>query len=391
MKYKITSKRKIQRAVTALIPTYASVPQARRGEQETEQILLDSLFEFAALGEAPAKEKIRLSSAHKLRSVLRRIAIKFEKSQKRPITFWAKALGAVLGVETAIALIAALVFFGRFIIPHDTLSVPSFVGADVRELHDTDEYELIISYKNHDELAAGTVISQTPSPDTERKLFWGKGPCRIFLSVSAGKHFYDIPDLTGQSRRDALLTLKTSNIPVKIVTQYSDSVKAGYVIDTVPPADQRLYDGEVLTLKVSLGAYVRTVYVPSLFGMSESEATSAISSAGLTLGKITYQSSDIPAGKVISQQYTPFSKIRSGVSVDITVSLGNSFVQKHVPDLYGLTVEEAAEELRRVGLVIGNIYSVASGAPSGTVISQSPEPSTPITSNITSVDIYVSS
>ena len=54
-------------------------------------------------------------------------------------------------------------------------------------------------------------------------------------------------------------------------------------------------------------------------------------------------------------------------------------------------VEDAAEALETVGLVIGNIYAVSSGAPKGTVISQSVAPSTPINSNITSVDIYVSS
>ena len=131
--------------------------------------------------------------------------------------------------------------------------------------------------------------------------------------------------------------------------------------------------------------------MPSLFGLSETEASAAISYAGLTLGKITYQSSDIEAGKVIAQQYTPFSQLTSGTSIDITVSLGNAFTQKYIPELYGLTVEEAAEKLGAVGLVIGNIYAVSSGAPAGTVISQSILPSTPITSNITSVDIYVSS
>ena len=62
-----------------------------------------------------------------------------------------------------------------------------------------------------------------------------------------------------------------------------------------------------------------------------------------------------------------------------------------VPDLYGMSLEEAAEKLREFGLVIGNTYPVANAAPKGTVITQSPVAGTPLTSSTVSVDLYVSS
>ena len=395
MKYRIISKRTVSRTKTSVVP-YCVLPEKfEDGNTQREKILLDSLFELATLPEVSRPRKIRqrkkLFLRQKLHARLGSLERKLEQTQKHATTFYTRVLFGVWGVTGAIALITLFVFFGKLIIPHSTLRIPSFVGMDVSELENTEEYELIISYESHDELAAGTVISQTPPMDTERKLFPNSGACKIFLSVSAGKHFYSIPSLTGLSRRDALLLLRSEDIPVRVVTQHSDTVAAGYVIDTLPPPDQKLFEGETLTLRVSLGKAARTVYVPSLFGLSETEASAAIRSAGLTLGKITYQSSDIEAGKVIAQQYTPFSQLTSGKSIDITVSLGNAFTQKYIPELYGLTVEEAAEKLGAVGLVIGNIYAVSSGAPAGTVISQSILPSTPITSNITSVDIYVSS
>ena len=398
MKYRIISKKTIYRGELALVPfnTSAPVPTATSREQEREKILLDVLFEISTLPEAPAKakkarRKSRVVTREQIRSRLTQLAEKMEQKQKKPIAFYVHAALSVWGIGVVIALTAVLVFFGKAIIPHATLTIPSFIGTDVRELENTDQYELMISYENNAELAAGTVISQFPPANAQRKLFWGSDAYKIFLVVSSGKRFHNVPDLVGKSRRDALLELKNSAIPVNIVTQHSDSVETGCVIETIPPHDQKLYEGEILTLKISLGKSVKTVYVPSLFGMNESAASASIRSAGLKLGKITYQSSDIPAGKVISQQYNPFSRVRSGTSVDITVSLGNAFTQKYIPDLYGLTVEEAAEKLKKVGLVIGNIYAVSSGAPTGTVISQSPVPSTPITSAITSVDIYVSS
>ena len=76
--------------------------------------------------------------------------------------------------------------------------------------------------------------------------------------------------------------------------------------------------------------------------------------------------------------------------MDVTVSLGQITEQKKVPDLYGLTKEEAISKLSEVGLVLGNVSSVVSGAPSGTVITQSVAAGTTITSSITSVDVGIS-
>ena len=395
MKYKIISKKTISHKSTALVPFNAPTPQ-RYDHDSREQILLESLFEFAALPEVPApkratRRKIHPRARNSARVFFKKLDQSIEVTQKRVIRSYLRTLIFLSALGSTVALISTFVFFGRFIIPHSTLTVPSFVGNDVRELTNTEEYELIISYENHSELAAGTVISQTPPAYSERKLYRTDGPCRIFLSVSAGKRSYDIPNLIGKSERDAQLALKNSGIPTKTVTQYSNTAEAGTVMEIIPPPGEKLYEGEILTLKISLGRRILSVYVPSLFGMNEAQASAAIRSAGLTLGKITYQSSDITAGKVISQQYTPFSRVNSGQSIDIVVSLGNSYVQKYVPELYGMTVEDAAESLETVGLVIGNIYAVSSGAPKGTVISQSVAPSTPINSNITSVDIYVSS
>ena len=152
-----------------------------------------------------------------------------------------------------------------------------------------------------------------------------------------------------------------------------------------------LYEGETLTVRISLGKETVFVGVPNLYGLNEAQATALLLSKGLELGKVTYSPAQEDAGKIIRQQYSPYEKVPLGSSVDITVSLGAQTQQKNVPDLYGLTTEEAAQKLSEVGLVLGNIYSVSSGAPKGTVVTQAPVAGTPITSSITSVDVYISS
>ena len=65
--------------------------------------------------------------------------------------------------------------------------------------------------------------------------------------------------------------------------------------------------------------------------------------------------------------------------------------EKKMPDLYGLSIEQAKSKLAEYGLVVGNIYSVSGSTSKGTVIAQSVLPESTINSSITSIDIYVSS
>ena len=165
----------------------------------------------------------------------------------------------------------------------------------------------------------------------------------------------------------------------------------GKIISTSPKKDERLYDGQRLVLKVSLGERTHTASMPNLYGLSEAQCAEALRMRGLKLGSVTYKNSPIAQGKALEQQYPPYSQIDSRSTVDIVISLGEKQTPKSVPDLYGLTLEQAKLSLAGVGLVLGNVFSVSSGAPQGTVIAQTPIGSTQITPFITSVDVFISS
>lgn len=64
------------------------------------------------------------------------------------------------------------------------------------------------------------------------------------------------------------------------------------------------------------------ISVPSVIGMSESQATSSIKQTGLNVVKITAYNSQVPVGEVITQIPSPGDEVDSGTSVTITVSTG---------------------------------------------------------------------
>ncbi|HUT28949.1 MAG TPA: PASTA domain-containing protein, partial [Sedimentisphaerales bacterium] len=129
------------------------------------------------------------------------------------------------------------------------------------------------------------------------------------------------------------------------------------------------------------------VDVPDVVDMNEADANSALTSAGLTVGTVTYEySNTVAAGLVISQDPVAGTHVTLGSSVDLVVSLG----QPLVPDVVGMTEANAVAAITAVDNLttsVTNEYSDTVAA--GLVISQTPAPNTPVLIG-SSVDLVVS-
>ena len=80
--------------------------------------------------------------------------------------------------------------------------------------------------------------------------------------------------------------------------EYSDDVEEGKVIGTTPSAGAEATKETEIVMKVSKGSDKKTV--PNLLGKEDSEAQSMIKSAGLSVGKVTYDYNDsVPKGQVV--------------------------------------------------------------------------------------------
>lgn len=396
---KLKAKRRAPMGLTVL-------PPAVNIGRESEYIDLDLLF---ALGELPEGKRKKIKK-HRIKNAIKkatlsiwafsgmtylRLKARSARKARKP-----ERIAFLSGVLVSAALVTALCVSGvlaKLFLPYmrgyTPVAVPELVGKDMEFAESTtpDGFELLISYENSTDVAAGVVISQRPEAGVIRKIFKNGEPCIITVTVSAGKNYYTVEDLVGTDSRLTLLSLYNQGVSVKEEYVYSDTVPEGQVVSSTPSGGATLYEGEVLTLKISLGKKIVSVSVPDLYGLSEAQARSLLNERGLELGEVTYAVSTANAGTIIRQQYSPYEKIAEGSKVNIIVSLGASTEQKTVPDLYGLTTEAAARKLAEVGLVLGNIYSVSSGAPKGTVVTQTPIAGTAITSSITSIDIYISS
>src|SRR5205807_2697546 len=118
-----------------------------------------------------------------------------------------------------------------------------------------------------------------------------------------------------------------------------------------------------------------TVPVPNVVGQTQAAATSAITSAGLTVGTVTQQSSTtVASGNVIGESPAAGTSVAKGSAVNLVVSSGAPAPgQVAVPNVVGETEAAATSAISAAALTVGAVTQQSSTTvASGSVISQNP-------------------
>lgn len=150
----------------------------------------------------------------------------------------------------------------------------------------------------------------------------------IKLIVSSGVAAVEIPDVVGKEESEAVAILYEAGFKVSTDTDYSDDVEEGFVISSNPAAGEKVADGTMITLIISIGPEAKKTEVPDLRGLSESAAKDKLAAANLKVGTITEDYNDsVTAGCVVSQSYSPDMEVEEGTSVDFVLSLGKKEVK----------------------------------------------------------------
>lgn len=167
---------------------------------------------------------------------------------------------------------------------------------------------------------------------------------------------------------------KLSEAGLSVLTHeaYSDTVPTGEVIDAAPQPGERIRESGTVTLTVSKGVEHFTV-PEKLIGQDKSDAGTLIEEAGFSLGKATTEYyDDVAKGKVTAVSVPEGSSQPHDTVVTLTVSGGPAPVT--VPDVTGVTEDEAKASLESVGLRMDRSESrYDDTVPKGSVISQSPK------------------
>lgn len=116
------------------------------------------------------------------------------------------------------------------------------------------------------------------------------------------------------------------------------------------------------------------IVVPDVTGKQVEIAKATLENKKLDVSVKEIESSEVPIGEVISQ--TPFggAVVKAHRTIHLTVSKGDSGSEVLMPNLTGLSLDDAEKILKEIGLTVGNItYAESDTYDNGKVIDQSPK------------------
>ena len=185
--------------------------------------------------------------------------------------------------------------------------------------------------------------------------------------------FSDIDDTTPKEVKKKSMLSKIASIPQKYI----------------------VLSAAVIFLIAFLGAFLSygnfwsntTVDVPNVVGKQVSVAKNILEDKHLRVSTSEVTNTDVPAGQVISQSPGSGEKVKEQRTIHLVVSKGVGDIT--VPDLSGMTVEQARQRLKDLGLVVGKITQGSiEGKPDNTIVAQSPSGDSKVSKG-TTVDLVV--
>ena len=218
-----------------------------------------------------------------------------------------------------------------------------------------------------------TIASPVQSlPERKRRLpRWAKALLAVALvavAALAAWYTYDqelwggktVPAVVGLTQEEAVEELEELGFEVSIKFVLADD-NIGIVLASSPSEGERVDPADGITLSV---AVQRTI--PEVVGLDVTEAQEALVEAGAQNILLTYQNSDEAAGTVLS--VTPGEGEVFTSEDQVTLVVARAYA---VPDVLGMTLDEAEAELTASGLVADVTY-VSSDAEKNTVVSTDP-------------------
>ncbi len=189
---------------------------------------------------------------------------------------------------------------------------------DANKILEQNGFRPILDHENFSQtLPKGTVITQNPAPGATVKT--GR---RVYLTVSKGEKWIGVPDLIGQSERNAEAILRRSElVPGELEYEFSSMYPKNVVIGQSIMSGDSVSIGDTIRFVISLGDIPEFLATPQLTGKSFREARKILVRLGFQLGIINYRvNEDLLPETVMGQSVLADSLIDPSIPIDLVVS-----------------------------------------------------------------------
>lgn len=187
-----------------------------------------------------------------------------------------------------------------------------------------------------------------------------------------------IPNVTGKNMTEAITDLQKMDFDVYVDSIYDPKQKPFVVLNQIPEVGATVKRGRILFITVNR-AVPPSIPMPNLIGLSYRSAEIMLKNNKLLLGDTSYKP-DIAIGAILQQVYKgneirPGQMIPQGSKIDLVIGDGLGVTQFNVPDVIGMSVDEATTYLTGNGLQYTLIFDGdISDSSSAVIYDQIPKP-----------------
>ena len=179
-----------------------------------------------------------------------------------------------------------------------------------------------------------------------------------------------VPAVAGMTEQDATTLAQTDSLQVDSLQAYSETIDIGHVIRIEPDQGKRVTKGSKVTLYVSKGP--ERYDMPTVAGLSEADARTAIQNAHMAIGTVTQDWSEtVDQGLVISASQDPGASLKPDTPIDLVVSKGREPIP--IASYVGQPADAASQALTDAGFTVTTSEDNSPTVPTGSVISQDPD------------------
>jgi serine/threonine-protein kinase len=162
-------------------------------------------------------------------------------------------------------------------------------------------------------------------------------------------------DIKNRSLDDAIKVLKSENYRYEVSdTLYTNKFQLGTIVDQYPQPNTRVKSGRTVRLKISQPE--KSVAIPNLIGQSRRSAELELNQMGLLIDTVyTEYNPEYPNGTIAWQYPKAGDRRKKGMGIQITVSNGMPPNFFQVPNLIGLSINQAKDLIFKSRLKVGKI------------------------------------
>ncbi len=203
----------------------------------------------------------------------------------------------------------------------------------------------------------------------------------VFTAISVREYFtvseVRLPQVVGMRHDEATDVLRRLGLEPVSFVEHVAGADPEAVTSQAPPPGATVKRGRTVHLGVNTATAASRV--PDLTGMREADARQRVRDLNLPLATTVYEPSDRPIGTIIGQSPEGGVQLASGEMLTIVVSRGRELPKVAVPEVEGMSLEEAVGRLEELGFGrVEAVPSTVSFTQAGDVVSVWPPPGTEV-------------